>query len=107
MSAAETQARDTGPVRHSVWGFDDKDNCFVAEGMTAQETQQFARDNNLRGFHRAPTKGIDYRRKHAGGKNGLANSFLRKPDGSYGRPVPMYQWLAENYNYAQIIPPGC
>ena len=91
------------PILYTVIGFDDDYSAFVAEGKTAPETHEFARENNLRGFHRVPTKGEDYIRKHNGGKNALAGSFLRRPDGSYGR-VTMQKWLDDSYHYARVHP---
>jgi hypothetical protein len=94
------------PILYTVIGFDDNYSAFVTEGKTAPETHEFARKYNLRGFHRVPTKGEDYIRKHKGGKNALAGSFLRRPDGSYGRPVSMQEWLDDSYHFAQVHPPA-
>jgi hypothetical protein len=63
------------PILYTVIGFDDNDSAFVTEGKTAPETHEFARKNNLRGFHRVPTKGEDYIRKHKGARTLLQARF--------------------------------
>jgi hypothetical protein len=83
--------------RYSLFGWSYEETSHVAEDVTVEEAKEFAEERNLRGYHLGP---VDYAERGA-----HAISYVRNAEGRY-EVVPMWKWLEDNYNFAEIYPPG-
>jgi hypothetical protein len=84
-------------ITYVMFGYDQDWNAFAASSVTAAQAREIAESMSLHGYHMAPSRGEAY-------PNAKCGSYLANEEGHFERAT-MWQWLRENYHYAQIYPP--
>jgi hypothetical protein len=82
--------------RYNLFGWSYAETSHVAEDVTVEEAKKFAEEKNLRGYHLGP---VDYKERGA-----HAITYVRNAEGRY-EIVPMWKWLEDNYDSAEIYSP--
>ena len=84
-------------ITYVMFGYDQDWAAFAASSVAAPQARGIAETMEPHGYHLAPSGAESY-------SNARCSSYLANEDGHFEK-VPMWQWLKESYNYAQIYPP--